>query len=66
MKKTLPAEGDEKMELMIAAMLGEMPLRNLVVFSGGKFSPRALQLCIHLMNGQYLTALKSLVSKDQR
>ena len=47
----------------MAAMLGEMPLRNLVVFSGGRFSPRGLQFCIHLMNRRYLTALKTLIGR---
>ena len=63
MKKMVPVQGDEKMERMMAAMLGEMPLRNLVMFSGGRFSPRGLQFCIHLMNRRYLTALKTLIGR---
>jgi beta-glucosidase len=62
MKKMAPSGGDEKMERIISAMLEEMPLRNLVMFSGGKFSPRGLQLCIQLMNGRYRKVLKNLVS----
>ncbi|MCB1690448.1 MAG: glycoside hydrolase family 3 C-terminal domain-containing protein [Halioglobus sp.] len=66
MKSMAPAEGDEKIERMMAAMVAEMPLRNLVVFSAGKFSPQGLQLCIQLMNGQYGTALKNLISGRNR
>ncbi|MCP5195152.1 MAG: glycoside hydrolase family 3 C-terminal domain-containing protein [Pseudomonadales bacterium] len=66
MKKMAPAGNDEKTERMMAAMVAEMPLRNLVVFSGGRFSPRGLQLCIQLMNGQYRTALQTLLSGWQR
>ncbi|MCB1846507.1 MAG: glycoside hydrolase family 3 C-terminal domain-containing protein [Halieaceae bacterium] len=62
MKKMAPAGSDEKTERMMAAMVAEMPLRNLVVFSRGRFSPRDLQLCIQLMNGQYRTALQTLLS----
>ena len=63
MKKMAPAGNDEKTERMMAAMVAEMPLRNLVVFSGGRFSPRGLQLCIQLMNGQYRMALKNLTKR---
>ncbi|MEQ9462459.1 MAG: glycoside hydrolase family 3 C-terminal domain-containing protein [Haliea sp.] len=61
-QKMIPGGGDEKTERLMAAMLKEMPLRNLVVFSGGKFTPQALQLCIHLMNRRYLRALQVLIS----
>ena len=66
MKKMAPAGGDEKMERIISAMLEEMPLRNLVMFSEGRFSPQGLQLCIQLMNGQYRSALKALVKGRRR
>ncbi|GAB5451195.1 MAG: glycoside hydrolase family 3 C-terminal domain-containing protein [Halioglobus sp.] len=66
MKTMTPDERDEKMERMMAAMVAEMPLRNLVVFSAGKFSPRGLQLCIHVMNGQYRTALKTAIRGKNR
>ncbi len=62
MQKMIPGGTDEKTERIVAAMLREMPLRNLVVFSGGRFSPQALRLCIHLMNRSYLKALQALVS----
>ncbi len=64
--KMLPNEVDEKLDRILAAMLGEMPLRNLVMLSGGKFPPRLLTLCIQLMNGQYWPALKTLIGKNGR
>ena len=65
-KKMVPNEVDEKLDRILAAMLGEMPLRNLVMLSGGKFPPWLLALCIQLMNGQHWPALKTLISRDQR
>ena len=62
----VPDEVDEKLDRILAAMLGEMPLRNLVMLSGGKFPPWLLTLCIHLMNGQYWPALKTLISRGKR
>ena len=62
----VPDEVDEKLDRILAAMLGEMPLRNLVMLSGGKFPPWLLTLCIDLMNGQYWPALKTLVSRGER
>ena len=62
----VPDEVDEKLDRILAAMLGEMPLRNLVMLSGGKFPPWLLTLCIHLMNGQYWPALKTLISRGNR
>lgn len=62
-KKMVPSDRDEKMEQMMAAMLAEMPLRNLVLMSGGKFPPRLLQICIQLMNGHYLPALNTLAGR---
>ncbi len=66
MKKMVAGDGDEKMERMVAAMLAEMPLRNLVVFSAGKFSPEGLQLCIQLMNGRYQSVFKTLLRREKR
>ncbi|MEZ7951743.1 MAG: glycoside hydrolase family 3 C-terminal domain-containing protein [Halioglobus sp.] len=62
----VPDEVDEKLDRILGAMLGEMPLRNLVMLSGGKFPPWLLTLCIHLMNGQYWPALKTLISRGKR
>ena len=65
-KKMVPDEVDEKLDRILAAMLGEMPLRNLVMLSGGKFPSWLLTLCIQLMNGQHWPALKTLISRGQR
>ena len=65
-KEMVPNEVDDNLDRILGAMLGEMPLRNLVMLSGGKFPPWLLTLCIHLMNGQYWPALKTLVSKGRR
>jgi len=37
---------------MVQAMLRELPVRNLVTFSGGKFTPQALETLIAVLNGQ--------------
>ena len=65
-KKMVPDEVDEKLDRILAAMLGEMPLRNLVMLSGGKFPSWLLTLCIQLMNGQHWPALRTLFSRGQR
>ena len=62
----VPNEVDENLDRILGAMLGEMPLRNLVMLSGGKFPPWLLKLCIHLMNGQYWPTLKTLISRGNR
>jgi beta-glucosidase len=64
LKKMVPDKKDEKLQRMVAAMLGEMPLRNLVMMSGGKFTARTLQTCIQLMNGHYRAAVKTLVGRN--
>jgi beta-glucosidase len=63
LKKMVPDKEDEKLQRMVAAMLGEMPLRNLVMMSGGKFTARTLQTCIHLMNGHYRAAVNTLAGR---
>lgn len=67
-KKTLAeAAGpdvDEKVDRMINAMVWEMPLRSIVIMSGGKVSFKVMAVMIHLMNHQFGKALRTAITGD--
>ncbi len=55
--KTFGALSDETMSLMVKRSLDGLPLRSLVLLSGGKFTFRTMNILIALFNGHYLKAL---------
>ncbi len=62
-KETLGDDADEVITTMAAAMLKEMPLRNMVTMTGGAIKPHQLDALIHALNGNYLKAVHSALRK---
>ncbi len=52
------ASNDEVLNKMFETMAGEMPLRGLAMFSGGRLKHSQLELLVALLNWQLLKALK--------
>lgn len=57
--KMLGEHVDEHTQLMIDAILMEMPLRSLATMSRGKVSESLLRRLIHAMNGSWLKCMRS-------
>ena len=51
---------DETLEKMFEEMADNMPLRAMVLFSGGRFDFRSLEVLVALLNRQLLKALRLL------
>ncbi|MEH6587065.1 MAG: glycoside hydrolase family 3 C-terminal domain-containing protein [Halioglobus sp.] len=67
-KKTLSQvagpDVDAKVNRMIDAMVWEMPLRSIVIMSGGKVSFKMMAVMVHLMNHRYGKALRAVIAGD--
>jgi beta-glucosidase len=55
---------DEKVDRMMDAIVQEMPLRSLVILSGGKVNFKTVAVVIHLMNRRFGTALRTAIAGD--
>lgn len=56
-------DADPSTRQMLAAVIDEMPLRNLVAMSQGRMSPRSLDAMLAAMNQDYRGALRSLLRR---
>ncbi|MGB0920715.1 MAG: beta-glucosidase [Alphaproteobacteria bacterium] len=61
--KIVGKDADEVVTTMAAAMLKEMPLRNLATMSGGAIKEHQLDALIHALNGKYLKAATTAFKK---
>jgi beta-glucosidase len=61
MSKMLGAEDNEVNKRMMVRMLDDLPLRNLMLFSGGKLSEKLVNALLLLMNGQLIQGSAKLV-----
>jgi len=52
---------DETVNLMARRMLDEMPLRALVLLSGGVFTDKKLKACLDLLNGRLVRGLLGMI-----
>ncbi|MDH4039131.1 MAG: glycoside hydrolase family 3 C-terminal domain-containing protein [Gammaproteobacteria bacterium] len=58
-------EIDEKARRMVDAIVREMPLRSLVILSGGKVDFRTMAVLIHLMNRRFVMAIRAVMAGKQ-
>lgn len=56
-------EGSADFAAMLEAMLMDMPLRSLVMMSGGMINPRQLDGMVDMVNGKFFKGLGRLLSK---
>ncbi len=61
MQKVAPQDIDPTLSRMMAAVVADMPLRQLVAFSGGKLSFALMEGLLSLMNGRIGRGLRQLV-----
>ncbi|MGL1892273.1 MAG: glycoside hydrolase family 3 C-terminal domain-containing protein [Spirochaetaceae bacterium] len=66
LKNFLKTSGNEEkidptMERMMTAIIFDMPLRSLILMSGGKFSTKAINGVIHMINSRYLKGIITLL-----
>lgn len=61
--KVVGKDADEVVTTMAAAMLKEMPLRNIATMSGGAITENQLDALIHALNGKYLKAATTAFKK---
>ncbi|MDA3901513.1 MAG: glycoside hydrolase family 3 C-terminal domain-containing protein [Spirochaetes bacterium] len=52
---------DPTVDLMMRRMLDEMPLRSMVLLSGGLFTERKLNAVLDLLNGRFIRGIKGLL-----
>ena len=57
---------DSTLEKMFQEMANDMPLRSLVLFSGGKLGFRSVSILISLLNRQFFDAIKGLFYLKRR
>ena len=66
-KKQMGANSaDPTLEKMFQEMANDMPLRSLVLFSGGKLGFRSVSILISLLNRQFFDAIKGLFYLKRR
>jgi hypothetical protein len=51
---------DPTLAKMFDEMARSMPLRAMVLFAGGTFKPRHLEILLDVLNGNYLAAMSKL------
>ncbi len=66
MRKVLGSGGDETTNLMVERVIDEMPLRNLVLFSGGQFSFEMVDGLLAMMNGRLISGVIALVKASRK
>jgi hypothetical protein len=54
-------DNTETTQRMVERMVEEMPLRSLILFSNGAFSPAMVDSLLQMMNGQLAKGLVGLV-----
>jgi len=59
--QVLGTQDNEANKRMVSKMMDDLPLRNLMIFSGGKLSEKLVNALLHLMNGQTIPGLVKLV-----
>jgi beta-glucosidase len=61
MGEVFGAQDNEANKLLVTKMLDDLPLRNLMIFSGGKFSEKMVNALLLLMNGKVIPGVIKLV-----
>lgn len=61
MQKVAPAAADPTLSKMMAAVVADMPLRQLVAFSGGRLNFELMQGLLSIMNGRRLRGLREIL-----
>jgi beta-glucosidase len=60
------SESDDTINKMVEEMVDNMPLRGMVLFSGGEFDFRSLEILLALLNRQFLKASRlALLRRDK-
>jgi beta-glucosidase len=54
---------DETMRIMAVKMVGDLPLRNMVMMSNGQFSQSMVDAILMMVNGKFFTGLYALVKE---
>jgi beta-glucosidase len=66
MQKVAPADVDPTLSRMMAAVVADMPLRQLVAFSGGRLSFALMEALLSIMNGRHWRGLLQLLGAVTR
>jgi beta-glucosidase len=61
LRKALGGGENETLNLMVERMIGDMPLRNLVTFSAGRFSFEMVNSLLLLMNGKLIPGILAII-----
>lgn len=58
-------DADIRMVRMMEAIIKEMPLRSMIMMSGGKISEKQIDALIAMMNGKFFKGFVYMFSRQQ-
>ena len=64
-KKMIGKDADERMVRMMEAIVREMPLRSMIMMSGGAVSGRQIDALLTMMNGKFFKGLMELLKTSR-